>query len=256
MAQNHQSHLCCHLDNTSPRLTFTSTSTAASGCSIPRIEELVPVSPCSCPPRGPQLFHSQVNFTLKNVLAKARSTFTRKSAHSQDRACKCAFDFYLKVTSPLNNMLANALVTFTQKSTSPFKNVLVKALLTFTHKSTHSQDHACKCTFGFHSKVTSPLKNVLANAMVTFTRNSLHCYLHPIQEGLPLWHAFLLWHSHPALVTMILPSGATHPAAQDAHCGLGFALWCSICSDTATCPIGQGDTLLYPILFVVQVPAQ
>ena len=57
LSQNHQSHLCCHLDNTSTRLVFTSSSTAASGCSFPRPEELVPVSPCSCPPRGPQLFH-------------------------------------------------------------------------------------------------------------------------------------------------------------------------------------------------------
>ena len=61
LGQNHQSHLCCCLDNTSPRLPFTSTSTAASGCSMPRLAELVPVSPCSCPPRGLQLFHSQVN---------------------------------------------------------------------------------------------------------------------------------------------------------------------------------------------------
>ena len=225
IGQNHQSHLCCHLGNTSPRLAFTSTSTsaAASGCSIPRLEELVPVSPYLCPPRGPQLFHSQVNFTLKNVLAQALSTFTRKSAHSQDRACKCTFDFHSRVTSPLKNVLRNALVTFTQKSTSPLKNVLAKALLTFTRKSSHSQDRACKCTFDFHSKVTSPLKNVLANAQVTFTRKSFHRCLHSIWEGLPLWHGFLLWSSYPALVSLILAPGATHPAAQDAHCGLGFA---------------------------------
>ena len=214
------------------------------------------MSPCLCPPRGPQLFHSQVNFTLKNVLAQALSTFTRKSAHSQDYAFKYTFDFHSKVTSPLKNELASALVTFTQKSTSPFKNVLAKALLTFTPKSSHSQDRACKCTFDFCSKVTSSLKNVLTNALVTFTRKSFHRCLHPIREGLPLWHGFLLWHSHPAVASFILPSGATHPDAQDANCGLGFALWCSICSDTATRPIGQGRTLLFPILFVVQVPAQ
>ena len=149
MGEDYESHLCCHLDNTSPRLAFTSTSTAASWCPIPRLEGLVPVSPCSCPPRGLQLFHSQVNFTLKNVLAKAFSTFTSKSTHSQDRACKCTFDF--------------------------------------------------------HSEVTSPLKNVLANALVTFTRKSLHRCLHPILEGLPLWHGFLLWRSHPALASLILP---------------------------------------------------
>ena len=113
LGQSYQSHLCCHLDNTSPRLAFTSTSTAASGCSIPRLVELVPVSPCSCPPRGLQLSHSQVNFTLKNVLA-------------------------------------NALVTFTQKSASPLKIVVTSAPLAFTRKSTISQDRACKCTVDFH----------------------------------------------------------------------------------------------------------
>ena len=62
-----QSHLCCCLDNSSPRPASTSTSAAASGCSITRPQELVPVSPCLCPPRGPQ-------------------TFTRKSSHSQECA--------------------------------------------------------------------------------------------------------------------------------------------------------------------------
>ena len=80
MCQN-QSHLSCYLDNTSPRLAFTSTSTAASGCSMPRPDDLVTVSPCSCPPKGPQLFHSQVNFTSKIVLANALLTFTHKSLH-------------------------------------------------------------------------------------------------------------------------------------------------------------------------------
>ena len=81
MCQKHQSHLCCCLDNTFPRLAFTSTSAAASGCSMPIPEEIVPVSPCSCPPRGPQLFHLQVNFT------------------SQDRACQGTFDFHSQVNS-------------------------------------------------------------------------------------------------------------------------------------------------------------
>ena len=112
---------------------------------------------------------------------------------------------------------------FTRKSASPFKNVLSKAPLTFTRKSTLSQDRACKCTFDFHSQVTSPLKNVLASALLTFTHRSLRCCLHPIREGLPLWYGLLLWCSHRGLASLIQPSGATHPAAQDAHCGLGFA---------------------------------
>ena len=121
-----------------------------------------------CPPRGPQLFHSQVNLTSKIVLAKC--------------------DFWLSLRGH------------------------------FT-----SQERACKCTFDLHWEVTSPLKNVLASALVTFTHKSLRCDFHPIREGLPLWCWFLLWHSHPALESLILPSGATHPAVQEAHCGLGFA---------------------------------
>ena len=135
MGQKHQYHLCCCLENTSPRLALTSTSAAATGCSIPTPEELVPVSPCSCLPRGLQLFHPQVNFT--------------------------------------------------------------------------SQDRACQGTFNFHSQVTSPLKNVLASALLAFTHKLPRCCLHPIRESLPLWHGFLLWHSHPALASLLLPPGAT-----------------------------------------------
>ena len=204
MGQNYRSHLCCHLDNTSPRLAFTSTSTALSGCSMPRPEELVPVSPCSCPPRGLQLFHSQVNLTSKIVLAKC--------------------DFCLSLRSHFS-----------------------------------SQECACKCTFDFHSEVTSPLKNTLANALLTFTHKSLRCDLHPIREGLPLWHGFLSWCSRPAVVSLTLQPGATHPAAQDAHCGLGFArgtVSAQILPQGATSPTGQGCTQLFPILFVAQVPVQ
>ena len=149
MGQNRQSHLCCCLDNTSPRLAFTSTSAAASGCSMPRPEELVPVSLCSCPPRGPKLFHSQVNFT--------------------------------------------------------------------------SQECACQGTFDFHSQVNS-LKNVLASALLTFTHKSPRWCLHPILYGSPLWHRFLLRRSSCSY-ELILQPRATYPAAQDAHCGLGFALF-------------------------------
>ena len=49
---------------------------------------------------------------LKNVLAKAPLTFTRKSTLSQDRAYNCTFDLHSQVTSPLKNVLASALLTF------------------------------------------------------------------------------------------------------------------------------------------------
>ena len=117
MGQNYQSHLCCCIDNTSPRLAFTSTSTAASGCSTPRPEELVPVSPFSYPPRGLQLFHLQVNVTSKIVLAKCdfllslRSHFT-----SQERPCNCTFDFHSEVTSLLSSSHLGRLATVARVS--------------------------------------------------------------------------------------------------------------------------------------------
>ena len=175
---------------------------------------------------------------LKNVLAKAPLTFTHKSTHSQDRACKCSFDFHSQVTSP-------------------FKNVLASALLTFTHKSTHSQDSACKCTFDFHSQVTSPLKNLLASAPLTFTHKSLRCCLHPIWEGLPLWHGFLLWPSRPALASLIpyqVPQILLHRTLT-----VGWVLlssWRSSCSATAywchtSCWTGRPNGLVstLPIFF-------
>ena len=53
---------------------------------------------------------------LAPVHQEDRSSFTRKSTHSQERACKCTFDFHSQVTSPLKNVLASALLTFTHKS--------------------------------------------------------------------------------------------------------------------------------------------
>ena len=112
VGQNHQSHLCCCLDNTSPRLAFTSTSAAASVCSMPRPEEPVPVSPCSCPPRGPQLFHSQVNFTSQEHARKCSVDFhPQVNFTSQERARKCTVDFHSQVTSLLTSSHSGRLAT-------------------------------------------------------------------------------------------------------------------------------------------------
>ena len=91
---------------------------------------------------------------LARVDQEDRSSSTRRSTHSQDRACKCTLDFHSEVTSLLKNVLANAVVTSTRKSASPLKIVLTKALSISTRKSTHSQDRACKCTVYFHSVST------------------------------------------------------------------------------------------------------
>ena len=137
MGQNHQSHLCCCFDNTSPRLAFTSTSAAASGCSMSRPEEPVPVAPCSYPPRGPQLFYSQVNLTsherahkctvdfnsqVKSLLRKCSQMHRCSQMHSQvnltsqERARKCILDFHWQVTSLLPSSNSGRLATVAQFS--------------------------------------------------------------------------------------------------------------------------------------------
>ena len=115
MCQDHQSHLCSCLDNISPRPASTSTSAAASGCSIPRLWG------CSC---------------------VTRLLSTKRTA-----------DFHSQVTSPTKNVLASALLTSTPCQVTS-QDVLASAPLTFTHKSTHLSRHACKCTIDFHSQVT------------------------------------------------------------------------------------------------------
>ena len=64
LGQNHQSHLCRCLDNTSPRPAFISTSTAASGCSMPRLRGRSCVTLLMSTKRTAD-FHSQVTLPLK-----------------------------------------------------------------------------------------------------------------------------------------------------------------------------------------------
>ena len=97
-----------------------------------------------CPPRGPQLFHSHVNFTCKIVLAKydfclsLRSHFT-----SQERAYMCTFDFLSEVSH------------FTSQERACKCEFWLSLRSHFT-----SQEYACKCTFDLHSEVTSNLPNI------------------------------------------------------------------------------------------------
>ena len=115
MGQNHKSSHCCCLDNTSPRLAFTSTSTAASGCSIPRPEELVPVSPCLCPPRGLQLFHFQVNFTFQECARKCTVDFhSQVNFTSQENSRKCTVDFHSQVNFTSQESARKCTVAFVQ----------------------------------------------------------------------------------------------------------------------------------------------
>ena len=71
--------------------------------------------------------------------------------HQEDRS-SCS----PKQTSSLKNVLANVQLTFTRKSTHSQERAC-NAPMTFTRKSTHSQECAHKCTLDFHSQVTSLL---------------------------------------------------------------------------------------------------
>ena len=108
--------------------------------------------------------------------------------------------------------------------------------LSLTNQLT-SQERACKCTVDFHLQVTS-----------------LHFI--PFGKARHCCTVLSLWHSRPAIVSLTQPPSAMHPASQDAHCGLCFALdavSAQILLQGATHPAGQGCTLPFPILFVAQV---
>ena len=199
--------------------------------------------------------------TLNIVLASAFLIFTQKSPHlsrsclqvhfwlslrshltSQDRACKDTFDSHSEVASPLKNVLANALVT--RKSASPLKNVLAQALSTFTCKSTHSQDRACKCTVDFHS-LSSHLSRHAHKCTIYFHSQVTPLHFIPFGKACHCGMVLFLWRSHLALLSLILP----RVLCVERSLWAWFCLWCSICSDTATRPLGLGHTLLFPIFF-------
>ena len=102
-AQIIQSRLCCLLDSASTRPASTSTSAAASGCSIPRrrgrSSDTLLVST-----KRTANFHLQVNCTSKIVLAKRTSDF-----HSQVNArcaSKCTSHFHSQVNCTSKIVLA------------------------------------------------------------------------------------------------------------------------------------------------------
>ena len=116
MGQIHQSYLCCCLDNTSPRLAFTSTSTAASDVPCQDLKSLFLCRHARVHQEERSFFTRKSTSPLKNVLAKALLTFSPKSTHSQDRACKCTGDFYSQVTSPLSSSHLGRLATVARVS--------------------------------------------------------------------------------------------------------------------------------------------
>ena len=99
LGPNHQSHLYCCLDNTSPRPASTSTSAAASGCSIPRRRGRFGVTLLVSTKRTADL-HSQVTLPLKTC-SEVTVDFHSQVSHLSGRACKCTVTFTLKSVTPL-----------------------------------------------------------------------------------------------------------------------------------------------------------
>ena len=226
LGPNYQSHLCCCLDNTSLRPASTSTSAAASGCSIPSPDfEAVPVSPCLCPPRGLQTFTLK-SVTSQGVLASAPLTFTHKSPHLSRRACNCTIDFHSQVS--------------------------------------HLSRRACKCTIDFHSQVTSLLKTCFqVHHWLSLSSQSPLKMCLQVQHWLSLtshwwlltfWRlATVAWLSFRGAVILLLWAWYCHCVPWilciEPPLWAWFRLWCSICSDTTQCDSGTGShsTLSYLI---------
>ena len=85
MSQNHQSHLCCHFNNTSPRPTSTSTSAIASGYSMPRLREAVPVVTLLVSTKMTIDFHSHVKSPLKTC--SQMHSWLSVTSHSPLKMC-------------------------------------------------------------------------------------------------------------------------------------------------------------------------
>ena len=117
LGQNHQSHLLCCLDNTSPRPASTSISAVASGYSMSRLRRRSCVTLLVSTKRTVE-FHSQVTLPLK-MCSQMHHWFSLSSQSPLKTCCKCTVDFPSQV-------------------------------------SQHSRC-ACKCTIDFHSQVTSLL---------------------------------------------------------------------------------------------------
>ena len=219
------------------------------------------------------MFHAQTSRPFRCYLACVHQEDCRLSLASKFTSQDVlTSDCWLSLSSqsPLN-VLASASLTFLHKSPHLSKRAH-EWPLTFTLKSVTSQ-RACKCTIdfpsqvisplrtclqvhcGFHSQVKSPLRTcLLVHRNFHSQASHLAAVIVPFWTGLPLWHIsfrgtviLLVWAWYCQLVPRVL--------CVERPLWAGFASD-SICSDTVTCPFGQGRTLPFPILFVAQVPVQ
>ena len=137
------------------------------------------------------------------MLASAPMTFTPNSTYSQERACKCTFDFHSQVN--------------------------------FT-----SQERDCQCTFDFHSQVNSLLSSSHSGLLATVARTSFvvqsssSCELETATRchtsccaGRLLWAGFCSLRG--AVAAQLLPIGATRLVGEDTLKGLGSTLSYPFC---------------------------
>ena len=119
--------------------------------------------------------------------------------------------------------------------------------------------HLPVCQNTLHSQVTLHSQSTFTHKSPHLSRSCLHV-LHwlslishfaavtvPFGTGLPLWHISLFMAQSSCsceLCQLVL-----RVLCVERPLWAGFASY-SICSDTVTCPFGQGRTLHFPVLFV------
>ena len=177
LGQNHQSRLCCHLNSTSPWPASTSTSAAASECSIPRLREAVPVVTLLVSTKRTVDFHSQVKSPLK----------TCSQMHH-----------WLSLKSPIN-------ISRTFLQVHCWLSPICHLTADFSHSGMLAH-----CWLGFARGAVSAriLPTVLQDcvALYTFLRHcgavilllwAWYCLLRPhiLHAGRPLWAWFCSWRS-------------------------------------------------------------
>ena len=161
------------------------------------------------------MFHAQIWRTCSCValLVSTKRTAALSLAsqlHLQCRACQVRLLTFTQKSLHLSRTCLQTHFWLSLRSHFIFQERACKLTFDF-HSRSHftSQERACKCTFDFHAQATSLRFSSHSGRLVTEARS-------------------LLWSCHPVLASLILTSGATYPAAQDAHCLLGLpSLWLS-----------------------------
>ena len=226
MGQDHQSHLCCCLDNTSPRLAFTSTSALLLDVPFPDLKSMFLCRLACVHQEDCSSFTRKSTSPLKIVLAKCTFWLSLRSHFTyQDRACQ---------VHPL---------TFTQKSLHLSRTCLQVHSLTFTQKSLHLSRMCLQMHFW------PSLTSHFAAVFIPFGM-ACHCGM-----GLFCGTVILLlraWccHQVPHILLLRMPTVGWVLLSSWRSSSSATAYWCHTSCWTGR-PDGLRSTLSY--LFVAQV---